>query len=638
MTEFNLSKGNYRIKLSLNGEYQLVAGDFKLKKCRPRLFCDGQEYPLTAWQMKSWDDDEIFLETENEVGVWFMEFNNCVKEGISLRLYGELNTLSKNVRLVVMDLPKLEARHLLGQGISMGLCTSRLLGNCSPQDFEAFYQLMISRQSGSLQLSFPLRQRQPNSFTGITEFGRISKLQASSVVHNFGEKVIAADALTLKYAADGFVLMTDYADVNLEKPKDFSATFPAGWNSWDDYRWTISEEEVLKNAEFIASDPILSKHIKRIIVDDGWQYCYGEWEPNHYFPNGMEYLAKELTKMGFEPGLWFAPTIVEPHARIAQLDYDILARGESGNPCLGYECMGRKGFLLDPTQGKVQQHLGSLFSRYADMGYKYFKLDFMGQTLNARKFANVSTPRSEIPRLIVKSIYEAVHDRAIILGCNYQFRGGTDFVDAVRAGGDIHARWDCIQRNSMSVGARFWSNKRLWVNDPDFALCRALDTSKDPFLNRLQPVWVSVSPDNPDPQAGVFSQVDIRKAQTEILLSIVLASGGTVNFSDKMYLLNAEGLDLARRTAAAEVGETAIPLDLFESELPCRWLQKVGNKYRLLLINWQDSSCEEVFDLRRQGIDAKQAVNFWNDQNVKIINGEIIATLEARSCLFVVLS
>lgn len=638
MAKLKLSNGNYWIELSLNGEYQLVAGDFKLKKCRPRLFCDGQEYPLTAWQVKSSDDTEILLETKNEIGVWFMAFKNRASAGISLQLYGELNTARKDVRLIVMELPELQAKHLLGQGVSMGHCISRLLGDCVGEDFEAYYQLMISQKGGSLQLSFPLRQSQPNSFTGITEPGRITQLQAASIAHNFVGKIIATDALTLKYASDGFGLMTDYADANLEKPKDFSTGFSAGWNSWDDYRWTISEEEVLKNAEFIAKDPVLSKHVKRIIVDDGWQYCYGEWEPNHYFPNGMEYLAKELTKMGFEPGLWFAPTIVEPHARIAQLDYDMLARGESGNPCLGYECMGRKGFLLDPTQEKVQNYLGSLFNRYADMGYKYFKLDFMGQTLKARKFADGTVPHSEIPRLIVKNIYEAVHDRATILGCNYQFRGGTDFVDAVRTGGDIHAKWESIRANSISVAARFWSNKRLWLNDPDFALCRALDTSIDPDLNRLQPAWIGVTPDDPDPNAGHFTQVDIKRAQSEILLSVALASGGGINFSDKMYLLNVEGLDLARRTAAAEVGETAIPLDLFESNLPARWLQKVGNKYRLLLINWQDASREEVFNLRSHDIEVERAVNFWNDQPVKIVNGKITATLAARSCLFAELS
>ena len=50
----------------------------------------------------------------------------------------------------------------------------------------------------------------------------------------------------------------------------------------------------MKNAEFIANDPVLKQHVKRIIVDDGWQYCYGEWEANSLFPQGMKWLAGKI--------------------------------------------------------------------------------------------------------------------------------------------------------------------------------------------------------------------------------------------------------------------------------------------------------------------------------------------------------
>ena len=140
---------------------------------------------------------------------------------------------------------------------------------------------------------------------------------------------------------------------------------------------TITEQEVLENARFIARDPVLSRYVKRIIVDDGWQYCYGEWEANSLFPSGMESLAGELSSMGFEPGLWIAPSIVEPHARIAQIDSGMLGCGDNGLPCLCYECMRRVGFVLDPTQEKVRKFLFDLFSRYSAMGYRHFKLDFL---------------------------------------------------------------------------------------------------------------------------------------------------------------------------------------------------------------------------------------------------------------------
>ncbi|MFA7231561.1 MAG: hypothetical protein WC071_09855, partial [Victivallaceae bacterium] len=337
-----------------------------------------------------------------------------------------------------------------------------------------------------------------------------------------------------------------------------------------------------------------------------------------------------------EPGLWFAPTIVEPHCRIAQWDYDMLAKGESGHPCLGFSCMGRYGFLLDPTQEKARKFIFDTFTRYADMGYKYFKLDFMGTTLNAKKFADQSISHSEIQRLIVQPAYEAVKGKASILGCNYHFEGGNKYVDAVRVGGDIHAQWNSIRHNTASVAARFWCNKKLWINDPDFALCRGFDTSNDPDMTRLLPSLIGIKPDDKD--CAIFTRplVDVKRKQLEILLSIVLCAGGAVNLSDKMYQLNESGLDLARRAVSAAQGEAAIPLDLFQTELPAYWLQQVKNCRRVLLINWNDKPAELVFDLKKHGIDSNNAVNFWNDQPVAVKNGRIEVTLEPRSCLFAV--
>ena len=132
--------------------------------------------------------------------------------------------------------------------------------------------------------------------------------------------------------------------------------------------------------------------------------------------------------------------------------------------------------------------------------------------------------------------------------------------------------------------------------------------------------------------------VDLSRPQVEINLSIVLAAAGAINLSDDMCKLNDVGIDLARRTIAAEPGDTAIPLDLFESERASRWLQKVHNHRRILLINWTDSPTEQIFDLKEHGIDAVSAFNFWNDETVEINDGVIKASLAPRSCLFAVVT
>ena len=46
---------------------------------------------------------------------------------------------------------------------------------------------------------------------------------------------------------DGFELLNEYASEQKYVKRDFSAPPEPGWNSWDYYRWTVTEKEVLKN-------------------------------------------------------------------------------------------------------------------------------------------------------------------------------------------------------------------------------------------------------------------------------------------------------------------------------------------------------------------------------------------------------
>ena len=628
-----------RLGIKTDGSFSIALPGFPVLNCSSAIKSGDAAASGFNWSVCRESDNSVCLAGENELGKWLLEFaaakNFSGINGISVRLSGELRQAPAELEVTVLKIASLKADHVLTQGIAMGGCSAiKLPANTS---FSSHYQTMISAGDHILQIGYPLMQRQPGTVHGDIQSHELQNIQASYRISHFGLKEIDLDPVTLFAAEDGFQLMHDWADANIEVKKDFTDMAAPGWNSWDYYRWTITEEEVLKNAEFIARDPVLSKHVKRIIVDDGWAYCFGEWEANPLFPNGMEYLAKEIKKMGFVPGLWFAPTIIEPHARIAQMDYDMLATGESGKPCLAYECMKRYGFVLDPTVPKSRKYLFDLFRRYADMGYGYFKLDFLGSTLKARKFADASVPRSQIIRKIVEPIYEAVNGKARILGCNYNFEAGNKVLDAVRVGGDIHATWKGICQNVTSVAARFWSNKRLWLNDPDFALCRSPDTANDPDLTRLLPSLVYITPEMTDCGYRASPLVnEVSRPQVEILLSIVLAAGGAVNLSDNMLRLNDSGLDLARRAVSADSGDAAIPVDLFRSDKPSYWFQKVKDYHRALLINWNDVPGTYSFDLKSCGVKADSAVNFWNDQIVPVNDGVISIELQPRSCLLAV--
>ena len=438
--------------------------------------------------------------------------------------------------------------------------------------------------------------------------------------------IFYADAI--RAVSDWFAAMPAY------KPSPApAAAFEPIYSSWYSYHQEVFDKE-------LEAECALAKEfgMKGIIVDDGWQYCYGEWDANSWFPSGMEHLAKELTKMGFEPGLWFAPAIAEPHSRIAQLDYDMLAGSVGGQPCLAYECMRRVGFILDPTVRKTEKFLEDTFRRYADMGYKYFKLDFLCSMFNAPRFSDPNIKRDElIPRLLAP-VWRGINGRSVLLGCNYPYTAGNSMVEAVRIGADIHARWDNLTHNLPAVASHFWANKKLWLNDPDFALCRSAETSNDPDLNRLNPMWPFVTPDQTYNPERNFEQATMNRSELEILLSLVLAAAGAVNLSDKMTLLNEQGLFLARKVVSAESGEAARPLDLFSAARPARFLQKLKSGWRVLLVNWGETAEQVSFDLAAHGVRAASATDFWAEKPVSISSGRLEFELAPHSCKLIELN
>lgn len=618
--------------------YSIKTGLFELKNLSPVLKLGGKTVSFGRWKTLKTTAKTIEAEADGRYGKFNLKFS-FVKAGVlTLNLKGKLKEQASDVALYYFDGIKISADHVLVQDITMGNADAfDLTQKKLKKDFSCALQIMITKKGEQLQLSYPLMCDHIPRFSGIAATGKISDFTAGSEIKHYSPKTLALEPLTFK-SGNGFVLMTEYADENTKEKRDFTPFIEPGWNSWDYYRWTITEDEVLANAEFIAADPVLSKHVKKIIVDDGWQYAYGEWGANNLFPHGMKYLADKIKKLGFKPGLWIAPTLVEPHARIAQLDPDMLAKAESGLPTLCFNCMKRNTFILDPTVPKSQKFIHNIFDEYASMGYEYFKLDFLGATTSARRFADEKIPRGKLMDYTIGLARKAVAGRAALLGCNYMFCGGSSFVDAVRIGGDVHSVWNSIKENTPSIASRFWANKKLWLNDPDFALCRSFDTSNDPDLTRLMPSLVFIDPANTDKNhPGLFKLVDIYRPQAEVLLSLVVAAGGAVNLSDNIPRLNEAGLDLARRTVSAESGSAAIPLDLFSSELPSYWLQKAGDSFRVLLINWTDEKAERVLDLEALGLENSKAVNFWNDCDVPVRNGRIALELAPRSCLFATL-
>ena len=625
--------------------YTVSLPGLTLAGCRISVQSDGAPVFATDLALAA-EDGATVVRGETPLGPVAVRFAPVRDGAVALTATLDLAAPARRIVLKPLDgLDLADATHLLSHGRSMGGCkTCRLpaakLEAENDEDpgakFESYFQTMVSFASRKLHITQPLRQDNITSVSGAVDGDTVRGLAVATRFEFPQAGRLTSETTTLAVVTDGFQAMRDWGDAQQAEPLPAEPQ-PVGWNSWDYYRWTITEEEVLKNADFIASDPVLSKHVKRIIVDDGWQYCYGEWDPNPYFKSGMDALARNLRAMGFVPGLWICPGIAEPHSRIAQWQTDWLAMSEGGDPCLSFACMMRFGFILDPTVPAVKQWLHDLFARYAAMGYGYFKTDFLMPVTRAPRYHR-EVPRGQIIRELMAPIVDALRGKADLLGCGYDYTGGCDLVRMVRAGSDIHATWKGAKNNAVAVASRFWASNRVWVTDPDFCVCRGPETSADPDIGRLRCLYVGVKAEETRREAWPgtpwdFGFDNIRASEAECLLSIALMNGGAINLSDKLYVLNERGLDLVRRTVSAARGSAPTPVDLFESDRASKWVQRIPGGLRVLLVNWEDADAELALDLAPFGVNASRARDFWTDRDVVLAGNVIRASLAPHSCL-----
>lgn len=647
--DFSLSNG-IAVSVAPDGaSYSIRFPEMTLEGCKIAAYADDDMAYATGIVLRE-EDGKAVLTAQSGLGPVTVEVEEAVDGAVpAIRLTAAIE-LADNLRRIhlapMAGVELTDATHLLCHSFTMGGCRSCKLpffpppydeekGEPGPA-FDSHFQTMVSFRDWKLHLTQPLRRENPTVVQGEIDGSTLHKVAAVTTFQHPRAGVEKGEPLTLAVIRDGFRALTDWADANAEVPAPQDPQ-PIGWNSWDYYRWSITEDEVMANAEAIASDPVLSKYVKRIIVDDGWQYCYGEWDANSLFPSGMPALAKNLRKMGFTPGLWICPTICEPHSRIAQWESDRLCLSEGGDPALTFDCMRRKGFVLDPTLEVNQTWWHDLFTRYADMGYGYFKIDFLASILNVPRYHN-HVPRGRVMREVVRPISQALEGRATLLGCGYGYDGGNDLVHIVRAGADIHATWSCTRQNAVTLGNLFWASNRLWTTDPDFCVCRGPETSKDPKIGQMRCLYVYVKPEEkrrgPYPGYPWSNGLDtILAHEAECLLSLAIMNGGALNLSDKIPVLNERGLDLVRRTVSASRGSAPLPVDLFESEIVSKWIQKTPDGFRLLLVNWDDEEKEMVFDYGALGYRGSKARNFWTDEKVEIRDDTVRTVVRGHGCL-----
>ena len=246
---------------------------------------------------------------------------------------------------------------------------------------------------------------------------------------------------------------------------------PTGWLSWNTYFDTAGSKENLDEARFAA------KWFKPFGMEiwniESWQDNSPKLPVSNFhnmdletykvqFPEGMKWLADEIRKLGFRPGLWMAPYGTGNDKFYAE-HKDWFLRGKDGKPIRSWN--GK--YTLDPTAPGALEHLTSIFDKAShEWGYEFFKIDGMsgrGPGYCAHLYerpeirAVMHDPNCPNPfERTVAAYRKGIGDDRVFLACQGHFTGAeAGYADASRTGADIvhpnePVKWENILQDALA--------------------------------------------------------------------------------------------------------------------------------------------------------------------------------------------
>lgn len=396
---------------------------------------------------------------------------------------------------------------------------------------------------------------------------------------------------------------------------------PTGWMSWNVYFDTAGEKENLDEARVAAQ--YLKPYGMDIFSIESWQDNSPELPVSKFynltlrpdpkkFPSGMKWLADEIRKLGFKPGIWTVP-FGTGDAAFYEAHKEWFLHDAQGQPMQNWCGL----YVLDPSQEAVHKHMEETHRIMSqDWGYEYFKIDGMsgrnaGYSAHFYERENVRAafrePCADPFKLCVEALRRGIGPDRIWLACQGHYTGPEiGFADAGRIGADIvaHRRppdWHNYSNQARATLNQLFVNNIVWYNDPDTLL---------------------VGPAN--------SIETVRLAA-----SVVALTGQAMFAGDKLAELPPERMRLLQQ--CLPVCDVR-PLDLFPifDMLPV-WDLKVQRAFGawdvVALFNWEENSAEVGADMVELGLDpakAYLAYDCWNRTLLRGVRVRLTATVPAH--------
>ena len=416
---------------------------------------------------------------------------------------------------------------------------------------------------------------------------------------------ISSESLLVEIAEEPYGVLERWADtVKARYRPPIPAYSPVGWcGGWVD---SITGRETPEHV--VARN---SAAIRKRLAGYGVKYIWisitnlkhglpGNWlEFNRrLYPHGVEKTLAVLTKRGFSPGLWVGPFMMSKDADTFRANRNNLLMSKDGSPVVycAWPWSIRRGarkstvYRMDAGHPESLRFLKGVFSRYRELGVRYYMLDFLNAGLSDEthvQWDETIVPGYERFRRGMKAIKCAAGSGAHLLAAYGSGPQSVGLVNASRIGrdygegrhvsrdfhsypatyivntGDVSDGCGPSHRNALqNLASVYFTHRRLWLND----------------LNLL-------TVDRP-----------ISASEARVSASLFGMSGSPVMLGDDIDTISEERLALIRKVLP-RTPDTAFPVDLFKRVLPEDYSRVLLARVRK---PWGEWSVVGVFNMDRE--------------------------------------
>jgi hypothetical protein len=243
---------------------------------------------------------------------------------------------------------------------------------------------------------------------------------------------------------------------------------PTIWCSWTSYYGDVTEDDVVRNADWLAAN-LRDYGFEYVQLDDGYDvgpdrehYWIENWNAAK-FAHGPQWLAAHVKGKGLRPGLWLVPNA---YAGAVGSHPDWYLRDKEGRIIRDYNTPA-----LDSSNPAVLDFVRTMFTTLRGWGFEYYKFD--GEHALPRYVPAVDRSRLHDPTADPLDVYrrrlavirEAIGPETFVEGCPAGTPlNGIGYFDSYFDGHDVYNNWAGMFALFSSINANaFWNHMVAYV-------------------------------------------------------------------------------------------------------------------------------------------------------------------------------